>query len=337
MRVIAAAVTFFVVVGAVIAIGPRVQLDLDDVPAAPAPPAELDGITAWLADAESKFDDITPGAEKHVAFATPSAPAKTPLAIVYLHGFSATRQETHPLTERIAATLNANVYYARLAGHGRGSAPLSAVNAREWLADTREALAIGQLLGERVVVIGVSTGATLATWLAMDAESDALSALVLVSPNYGLTSRSADVLTMPWGLNIARAIAGNTRSFEAINEAHGRYWTSSYEIRAAAEMMALVTAVNAAPLEKITVPTLLVRSDRDVVIDMAKADQTVERFSSATRGTVVVTESTDPWGHVIAGDIMSPESTDVIATAVIDFVRRLSVASVEISASTEAE
>jgi esterase/lipase len=45
---------------------------------------------------------------------------KTPCAIVYLHGFSATRQETAPLSDLVAAQLGAYLYYTRLAGHGRG-------------------------------------------------------------------------------------------------------------------------------------------------------------------------------------------------------------------------
>ncbi|MDD4273595.1 MAG: hypothetical protein PHG14_07705 [Desulfobacter postgatei] len=38
---------------------------------------------------------------------------------VYIHGFSATRKETAPLSDLVAKTLNANLFYTRLSGHGR--------------------------------------------------------------------------------------------------------------------------------------------------------------------------------------------------------------------------
>ena len=87
---------------------------------------------------------------------------KTPYSVVYLHGFSATRQETAPLAECVADSLGANLFETRLAGHGREREPLADVRAEDWLHDAAEALAIAARLGERVIVIGTSTGATLA-------------------------------------------------------------------------------------------------------------------------------------------------------------------------------
>ena len=52
----------------------------------------------------------------------------------------------------------------------------------DWLNDTWEAYQIGQQLGERVIVIGVSTGGTAATWLATQPETSSLMATVLISP-----------------------------------------------------------------------------------------------------------------------------------------------------------
>ena len=67
--------------------------------AAPEPGADLD---AWLAARESVFDDLTPGTEKTVVWAGEPG-QRTPVALVYLHGFSATRQEINPVAERIAS------------------------------------------------------------------------------------------------------------------------------------------------------------------------------------------------------------------------------------------
>jgi len=96
------------------ALGPRVQIDttLDPVTL----PADLD---AYLAESEAQFDDIVPGTEKIIIWANPNTKAKTDVALVYLHGFSATRQEAAPLSDLVAEELDANLYYTRLSGHGR--------------------------------------------------------------------------------------------------------------------------------------------------------------------------------------------------------------------------
>lgn len=64
-------------------------------------PEDLDG---WLAEQEQKFGDIVPGTEKQIFWAG-EAGARTPLSIVYLHGFSATLGEIRPVPDRVAAAL----------------------------------------------------------------------------------------------------------------------------------------------------------------------------------------------------------------------------------------
>ena len=103
-------------------------------------PADLPG---YLAKAEAAYPDITPGAEKTILWAHQDH-QQTELAIVYLHGFSATRQETAPLSDDLAKSLGANLFYTRLAGHGRSSAAMGEASAGDWLNDAEEALAIGQ-------------------------------------------------------------------------------------------------------------------------------------------------------------------------------------------------
>lgn len=303
---------------ALYALGPRVGVT---PPTATATvPPDLD---QFLIESEAGFTDVTPGTEKAIAWANPAEKNRTPVALVYIHGFSATRMETEPLTSRVGESLGANIYFARLTGHGRGSAAMSEASAGDWLADTREAFDIGRRLGERVVVIGVSTGATLAAWLALQNETDALHGLVMISPNFALADSAAQVLNLPWGIQIASLFSGASRSFEPSNEAHGKYWTVSYGIDAAGELMALVKYVNGLNLHAIETPLLYIRSDRDTVIDMAAADNFFVGTASARREKIIVTNSNDPYGHVVAGDILSPDTTDQLAGQITGFVRSL--------------
>ncbi|MDX1515798.1 MAG: alpha/beta fold hydrolase, partial [Woeseiaceae bacterium] len=174
--------------------------------AGPQPDHDIERWLALRESAEDQANGRVPDTGKRIRWRSPGQ--RTPIAVVYLHGFSATRQEIAPTAERVAEHLGANLFETRLAGHGRRSAPLAGVRAEDWLADGIEALRIGQRLGERVVVIGTSTGATLALALADQAEFAAVSELVMISPNIAPADANAEWLTRPAGPLLARLIAG---------------------------------------------------------------------------------------------------------------------------------
>lgn len=303
--------------GLVFALGPRVEVG------PPAPRAAVPALAAlddWLAAEEARYGDITPGTERAIIWADPATKARTPLALVYLHGFSATRVETAPLADDVAAALGANLYYARLTGHGRPGAALGEVTVADWLADGLEALTIGQRLGERVVVIGTSTGGTLAAWLAARPEArDAITALVLISPNFGPRDGRSRMLTWPWGRQLAEAILGPERSWEPANEAQGRFWTTRYPTVALLPMMALVELAESLPPDSITAPTLVIWSPHDQVLDTAAITTWIK--AAPGRRALVVDDAIPHGDHVLAGDVLAPARTARLAAAIVDFVR----------------
>ena len=117
-----------------------------------------DDISEFLAQRELQFSDIRPEAAKRIVWA--GAPGqKTPLAVIYVHGFSASAEEIRPVPDEVAKALGANLFYTRLAGHGRSGDAMAEPLAGDWIEDMAEAMAIGRRLGDRVVVIATSTGA----------------------------------------------------------------------------------------------------------------------------------------------------------------------------------
>ena len=124
-------------------------------------------LESYIRMSEARYPDITPGTEKTIIWAAPDKKEKTAIAIAYLHGFSATRQETAPLSEKVAAELGANLFYSRLRGHGRTGRALSQVTVSDWLSDGQEAIEIGKRIGDRVLLMGSSTGATLCAWMSL--------------------------------------------------------------------------------------------------------------------------------------------------------------------------
>lgn len=299
-------------------IAPREKVDL----ARHFDPAELGAnLDAWLAAAESRHEGITPGTQKRIVWA--GAPgARTPLAIVYLHGFSATSEEIRPVPDQVAQELGANLFYTRLAGHGRGGPAMAEPRVADWVRDLDEALAIGQKLGEKVVIVATSTGGTLAALAAADPErAQALAGVVLISPNFRVKNPASVLLTWPGARLWVPWLVGAERSFTPQNADHARYWTTSYPTVALVPMAALVKAVRGLDFGRVKVPALFIYAPDDQVVDEAETARIAAQWGAPTTvHEVGAGPGTDPSLHVIAGDIMSPGRTDEIAALIAGWI-----------------
>ncbi|NNC77891.1 MAG: alpha/beta fold hydrolase [Woeseiaceae bacterium] len=278
-------------------------------------------IDSWLADTESaaaREFKLIPGTEKRIRWQQPGV--RTRYSVVYLHGFSATRQEIAPTNERVADGLGANLFETRLRGHGHGERPMHEVRAEDWLADGIEALQIAAILGDEVIVIGTSTGATLALALADHPLMQNVAAMVFISPNMAPADPNAVWMTRPAGPLLAQLIAGDTRSWVAHNDAQERYWSTSYPTAATVEVMRLVDRANRLASMPLNAAVLMLLSPDDTVISPAAARRTFGEINAPLKRLDEVDGGGDPSNHVLAGDILSPDATDVIASRIIDFV-----------------
>lgn len=307
----------------ILLLGPRPSADTTTVdPQVPTDPARL---STWIAQREAAAADLRPHAAAGIVWARPGAPGRTPLSIVYLHGFSATRLETAPLMDSVAADLGANLYYTRLTGHGRDGAAMAEATVASWAQDARDALAVGQAIGERVVLVGTSTGGTLALWAAAEApERDALAAVVLMSANLGPSDPRSTILTWPWGGAIARVVNGPEHSFEPANDAQALGWTTRYPSDALLPMMALVKMVRRESLlERIEAPTLSLYSPVDQVVDTEEILTRGRDIGGSPYRLIPVRGVEDPSGHILAGEIMSPGTLSAVARQIVHFVREV--------------
>ena len=238
-------------------------------------------------------------------------------------GFSATRQELAPTPELVANALGANLFESRLAGHGLSANPLTDVRAEDWLADAAEALAIGARLGERVIVVGTSTGATLALAMADHPLMKPVAALILVSPNFGPGDRAARWLTRPGGPWLARYLIGETRTWKPHNQAQAQYWSTSYPTAALIEMMRLVDFARAKLPLALEPSVLMLLSRNDKVISADAALRAFDRIDAPLKRLVELSQVGDPSQHVLAGHILSPETTDIVVQHIVEFVRSI--------------
>lgn len=304
-------------------LGPRNPYGPEQPAARAQPPAELAQIDGWLAQQEAAWPDIRPGLAKQVTWhATPGQ--RTPWAVVYLHGFTASRLETAPLAATVARQLGANLFETRLAGHGRTAQAMGEATVQDWLADTVEAVKIGRTLGDQVLVMGTSTGGTLGTWLATRPEGQGVNAYVFVSPNFGPKDGTSELINGPWGRPLALLLEGEERGDLSGHPRDAHAWTERYATRALFPMMALVKHV---------------REDRDlstfrtpVLVFYAAADQTVEprrtqavfaRLGSPHKTLEAVTYSQAPGQHVLAGDLRDARATPVMAARTVAWLKAL--------------
>lgn len=287
-------------------------------------PAKIGGDPdAYLAASEAQVAGIRDGLQKEIIWAFPNSKAKTKLAIVYIHGFSASKGEIRPVPDKVAAALGANLFYTRLTGHGQNGPAMAVAAVNDWVNDYAEALAIGSMIGEKVIIIATSTGAGLATWAATQPElSKDVAGMVFVSPNYGVQASGSFLLTMPWGRQLANIIVGPEREFVPVNELHGKFWTPKYPTGAVLPMAALTKLAREVMVENIKIPTLFIFADTDKVV---RPDLTKERIArwGAKAETLIVEKPDDPYQHVVAGDALSPDKTEEVTKKALEFVEGL--------------
>lgn len=269
-----------------------------------------DDVDAYFAKREARFADITPGVEKRVVWHDEPG-GKSDWVVVYVHGWSATSEEIRPVPDQVAAKLRANLVFTRLEGHGRPGEAFAKATVQGWMNDVAEALAIARRIGDRIVLVGTSTGGTLlAEAAAQDELMSQVEGLVLISPNFGFQHPLAGVATWPAARYWVPLIEGAERNWKGQNEAHEMYWTTRYPTVAAMPMASLVSHAVDLDFTGIKTPALFRFSQADTVVRPDISREVAANWGGpATVDIVTIGTGDDPNAHVIAGDVLSPSMT----------------------------
>ena len=285
-------------------------------------PKDLD---AYLAQSEARAPNLKPDNEKKIIWAGQKG-QKTPWSIIYIHGFSASRMETSPLSENVAQVMGANLFLTRLTGHGRDTEAMLDGSVNAWMNDALEAVRIARRLGERALVMAASTGALLAILAATDPGIRGIDAMVLISPNFKPKDWRAPIPDWPWGKFMARCIQGKTFRFARQREGLERYWTVSMPTESLLPLMALVRLGRKRDLAKLSLPLLVFYCPKDKVVCGKAIERVFDRIRSQRKKLVEVKVAQDESSHLLAGDLLAPGGTEPIARQTIQFVRSLNVA-----------
>ena len=276
--------------------------------------ASLNALDASIADMEATHK-IKLNNQAKIIWAD-SSKTQTEYAIVYLHGFSASQMEGDPVHQNIAKQFHCNLYLARLAEHGIDTTEdLMNLTADQYWESAKLAYAIGKQLGKKVILMGTSTGGTLALQLASIYPE--IAGLILYSPNIEIFDPSATLLNNPWGLQIGRTVLkSNYVDIKYKDSAYPKYWNSHYRIEAVVALQNLLEAtMTEATFKKIQQPTLALyyykdEAHQDNVVKVKAIQKMMQQLATPSNLKMEMAMP-NTGNHVLASPIVSNDIVSV--------------------------
>jgi pimeloyl-ACP methyl ester carboxylesterase len=247
------------------------------MPRVPDSTGELDGYVRLSESAHR----IKPENEARIVWYNDSARDKTEYSVVYLHGFTASQEEGDPVHSRFAAKFGCNLYLARLSEHGLDTTDaLINLTPDSYWESAKNALAIGEKIGKKVILMGTSTGCTNALQLAATFP-DKVHAIILYSPNIAINDPNATLLNDPWGLQIARAVKKSDHiTTTDQSEIYRKYWYSKYRLESVVALQEMLETTKE-NFQKIDKPVLMLYyyKDADHQDGVVKVSAMLKMFS----------------------------------------------------------
>ena len=293
-------------------LGPKVSYDKVNEEYSPLD-LTIENIEKYVVGKEANFD-LKPDNEARIVWLDSSA-VKTAYALVYLPGFSATYFESAPLHTEFAARYGMNTYLARIHGHGiTGKESFKDLTPNQLIESAKEAIAIGKIIGEKVIIMGCSTGATYSTYLAGGDED--IAALLYYSPNIDLEDQNSKLITGPWGKQLMEKINGGLYRDHDYNETMSKYWSVVYHIDGVIALRALIDqTMRRKEFTEIDQPVFLAyyyknEEEKDMIVSV---DAMKEFFKSTTTPAEKkrMVAIPDAGNHIIACDEVSRDVSSV--------------------------
>ncbi len=254
------------------------------------------------------------GESQSAAPASITTGAERPISCLVLHGLGGGPYEIRPL---IAALENAGLVVAApvLPGHDSPGPTMPASRWAEW-AETADA-AFDQLAaaGGPVALIGFSTGATLALYLASRKE---VARQVLMAPFLAIRYTGLiPVRPASYLRHLAQLIPDLPRRPPAVRDPEMKRWAAgtdryrTFNLHAALSALELIDEVK--PLvPEITTPTLIIQGRLDTVVEPANANWLYQNLGAGEKALISLPQS----DHLVALD----RERDRVIQATLEFL-----------------
>lgn len=260
---------------------------------------------------ELAVPNIKPGNISQVIYFNENTREQTPYCLLYLHGFSASPEEGNPTHVNLGKAFGMNTYIPRLAEHGLISPdPLLNMTPDNLWNSAKEALVIAKALGKKVILMGTSTGGTLALQMAAD-YPDIVAAVILYSPNVRIANKASFLLGGPFGLQLGRMISGGKYRILAEDPKTDPFWNNKYRVEAVVYLQKLVVkTMKPSVFKKVTQPVFVGyyykdKEHQDNTVSVPKILWMYEKLGTASDKKVSVAFP-DAGAHVIGCDLTNP-------------------------------
>lgn len=221
--------------------------------------SSLTALEADLLASEAVEPGIKPGCEAKIVWADTSKKEKTKIAMMYIHGFGASREEGAPVHENLAKTFGCNLFLARMDEHGvqEGEGNFKELTVDSYIESAERAYHIAQQLGDSVIILATSAGGALSILLA--SRHPEIKALVTWSPCIRLASGTSGILAGPWGLQIARTLRGGDHNDWPFKKPiMANYWTNHQRFEGIVQFAVFIeTFMQPATFAKVKCPFFL--------------------------------------------------------------------------------
>eukprot|EP00928_Gymnodinium_smaydae_P012359 TRINITY_DN14487_c0_g3_i2.p1 TRINITY_DN14487_c0_g3~~TRINITY_DN14487_c0_g3_i2.p1 ORF type:complete len:385 (-),score=42.02 TRINITY_DN14487_c0_g3_i2:163-1278(-) len=267
--------------------------------------------------------DVRHGQHSGIVWRDDEKKARTDLSIVFIHGWSASRFECSPLCEELARELGANLYFARLPGHGRAE-----INCKDeevtlfgLVTEAAQALAVGQSLGKRVLLVGCSTGAALSAWLCTQLLAE-ICGCVLISTNVWTKPvpliRNVRMFPVLRDL-VLMLVRGYTWRGKPLSVEHENAWSLTYQSALLAAVFDVSAMLSIEDPERCAVPTLAFHCPADPLASFEEANRYVRKLP---RGKMEVVD-TPEHPHCVVGNILSPSTVSCMLSSIVEWAQDL--------------
>jgi len=206
---------------------------------------------------------------------------------------------------------NANVYMARLEEHGIDREnSFEYLTPENYIASAREALQIGRVLGEKVILVSTSTGGTLSLVLASQ-EKDILG-LILYSPFVDLINSSMATIILPGGKERFIQATGGEVQKQQRPEEEAKFWSTAYHVNGYVSLIKMLKEnMTVGTFSKITAPVFLGyyyknEEEQDKVVSVPAMHKMYEELGTPENNKQKIAFP-DSGNHVIACDLRSKD------------------------------
>lgn len=298
----------------------RVEEDLLNIP--------QQGIEAYLAGQEAHFD-LMEGANKQVTWAL-EPEQRSDRALLYFHGFAATRHELEPVPGQLCKRLSFNRFDTRFKGHGIHDfgETLRTATFQDWIHDAQEAIEIGDIIADKKIVMAYSTGAAAALWAAWHFPQK-IEALILIAPNFKINHPFQALLTMPWGGQLVDLFLKKYRKFQASD-----WWDDEtleyakkinfpyYPQRTILSVAVAALFARSLDFSKLTIPVLIFLDTKDAIVcSKITKDKIFPRIASRNKKLIEL-NSYYPH-HLICGKMGAVENNERILEECTIFLEKI--------------